>query len=1296
MHSTTSFTEVSYHSSDDEIEETSETEDEEGMVFEEVTEIEEEDGDSFNEEQEDEAENASGPVKSNAPIPLHQLLANKLKNTNVKLVEPGMSKPRSVKEMAAAFSPPRPASFTRKPPIETGRFKEAPKWPNDERNSPEQDSKQKSAPPTIASLAAKRQPPPPEKFIPKKRATLNIKGKPMKKPTMRKKPSSSREVDRMEKLSEGSHDESSNSDQSPSVGSFSSQRQSSSSDEVSISEVQEFSERQNDNEIFRQPNATGGIIIPQQKLDKKSNMKRPYDGTVDDSSSSNSSSSSSYSFSVSSGTDESLAAKLGDLGTPFAPLPIAANFIPEDTNHDTSGSSSSDTPEGNRSQDPDEAPTREGTFGLERQVSWSDLLGEGGKDEKFPLTGSFSDGERQTGGEAVDGDGDGDNDGSDSDSYESYETASSEEEFETDTERDQSKSVGPPGVSVDELIGDQESSETSDYETDTSYERKYAESEGRTPPPPKKPTPPPFNSPSGRLNYSPMPIVNENEINEEWPDQNALNVGNHEDQRRRERGRRRKPYEDIPTAVAAELRQISKNDPATSGDGTTPLGIAGWDGQDESNDQGNGNCFDRIFKKKGSNDVNDQGDLEPTPLPESPNPYDPPDYDNDDDEISNITDRVFSPKTPTPEQPASERPLEVVQENSVSRSSSDTSGRFSITRFRKSNSVRNTERALEGLKATSIEPNIVSRSKKEKRNIPALLNMQNEAVDFYVPRDHDSLTPSTGDFHTSSSRAFDSRDVIQRMEYEPYDDYDPTRTEIVEERFVGYDDGDEDYATHSRFDFNDEEHAQERALNPNHGGNKKDTARIVRTDEKPTMRKSKRLGMITCIVICNLLLLLCVGAWLLVEYFLLQDGRGSSFRPGRGKPALPPSSKDIKDDLRAILQPNLPDGGASFNDETSPQSEALDWMINDPQIRTYDEEKLSVRFVLATFYFATDGDNWTTNHLWLTDLDECLWYTSSIDSPCTEGQFSRLILTDNNLQGTLPKELSVLSNSLVSLDVDGTFTGEIPSNIGDLTKLTTLRLSGRVISGKIPPSLYTLSDLSTLDLGQNLLSGELSSAIGNLSSLKSFSLMGNHFTGWVPKDIGQLTGLTHFNIDDNYFNIISHEGIGRLTKLETLSMRNNALKGILPLSIGYSLTNLKGLFLNNNEFTGSIPDSYGNLSRLENGLDLSSNSLTGSVPDSLGQLSMLKNLLIRDNALTGTVPLSLGKLSILNTLRLDSTYLEGELPTALCDSFNEAYSSYYVDCWKLDCPCCNFCCDGLTGECICRFADSLPILCVEP
>jgi len=739
--------------------------------------------------------------------------------------------------------------------------------------------------------------------------------------------------------------------------------------------------------------------------------------------------------------------------------------------------------------------------------------------------------------------------------------------------------------------------------------------------------------------------------------------------------------------------------------------------------------LDQLFRKKGDTNLSekrtDSKALPPLPFPPSPPPYESPDYDGNDDEISNMTDRVFSPKRlysehlpgPMEEEPSSQRSL-------------GTSGRFSITSFRRSNSLRNTERALEDLNSISSDLTVSKKAKDntrrtlaglnptalpqfrdegERNRSPALLNMQNEAVDLCIIHEYDSETRSSSNYHdVGPSSISDFRnsytDETQRMENDLYDDDTPFITEeLVEEVFVGYDDED---ASNSRSETqsNEEEDAQDRGLHPEHDEDMHQLPNDMFDDanEDPMSRKTKRLSLITCVVIFNLLLLLGIGTWLLVEYFIFDENKVTSIETSPGSPALPSMKldstlEDIKAELTTILKPNLSDGGKNFDDKTSPQSEALDWLSKDSKIQIYDEQKLFSRFALATFYYATEGDNWTTNHLWLTDLDECLWYTSSLEEPCTEQQYSRLILTDNNLQGTIPKELSLLSKTLVDLDLVGTFTGEIPSNIGDLAQLTSLRLSGRALSGRIPDSLYTLSNLSILDLGRNLLSGGLSGAIGKLSqSLSSMSLKDNNLTGSVPEEIGQLSGLTHFNIDDNYFAALSEEVIGQLIKLETLSARNNLLKGNLPSINGNSLTDLKGLFLNNNEFTGSIPDSYGNLSKLEVGLDLSSNRLIGRAPESLGQLSMLRNLLLRDNALSGTIPLSWGNLSTLDRLRLDSTNFEGEMPAELCANFNEASSSFYADCWLLDCPCCNFCCDSETGECVCRFEDSLPILCIEP
>lgn len=1366
-----SFMEVSYHSSD-----FIDTEEDGEMIFEEVEEGEISDdsssykssGDEEEEEDDEEEEekqeeqpndvgNASAPVKAKAPIPLHQLLANKLKNTPVKLSNNRSSGVRSVKDMAAAFHTPRP-SFIR-PDLKTGSFAATRKFPSE--NSPEQQPNIRFAPqrapdkaspsvetPKLSPLKSTQPPqqqhqqqpekkpvdkPGPNKMSPsaeiptsssrlnspqqQSKTKLRQGGDPNTSQTRGKGIDSKGNKSPPKKMTKRKAEVQSEMETSSEASSACSSEWTASSgpSSAALSQTNPSPEFKN----VGDPSQKVKNSNPNPNPKKLGSSKRTLDHSSYDESS--------FGFSLSSGTDESLAAKIGDLGTPFASYPISDDHNGYDGTMSLQSTSNSRRKNGRASEG----------MQFDRQVSWNDF-GEGRKHGRKSITDNS---------DSMNDDDD------ESTSYESYETASSEE-FETDTEEQHSKSLSPPGLKSSDI--EEESAVSSDYETDSTYERIHAATEGRTPPAPRRVSKA-FPLPSGpSMPNLGMQMLEESENGESSGTSNSFrqsqnsgldtSTGAISGKKSNEsdiydsgtpvdvieperRGRRRKPFEDVPTAVEAELKNISKNDPRLRDDDSTPLGITGWDGQGEPNDReknenGKGkkrSLFNQLFRKKSNDDEeeekrNDEIPSSPIPIPPSPPPYDPPSYDNDDDEISDITDRVFFPKRPNSFQNSDPGPNpfqnpDPIQEKPSSRGSLDGSGRFSITSFRRNNSIRNTERALEGMNSSSIEPSYAESLPSEdrrKRDIrralsgrspklrPRLANlpeespisqyMQNDTADMRFPYDYGSSAQLSSNYYgmsQSSSRSFDlpsSHDVeTQGVESEPYDSPDITE-EVIEEVFVGYDDEDS----------NEEEDARDDDISH-------------KTKEETKNRKSRRLSLICCIVTFNLLLLLSIGTWLLLEYFIFDENRAPPIDPSDGSPSdLSPIKSDStieekKDELSTILKPNLSDGGKALDDDTSPQADALDWLSKNPLIHTYDEQKLFTRFTLATFYYSTDGDNWTTNHLWLTDLDECLWYTSSFENPCTEQGFSRLVLTDNNLQGSIPQELSLLSNSLVNLDVDGTFTGSIPFNIGDLAQLTSLRLSGRVLSGKIPDSLYTLSNLSALDLGRNVLSGRLSTAIGSLSpSLNAISFMDNHLTGPVPEEVGQLTGLTYFNIDDNYFDFISEDAISRLSKLETLSARNNVLKGNLPFIDGNSLPNLGALFLNNNELTGSIPDSYGSLSTLEGGLDLSSNRLVGRVPESMGQLSMLRHLLLRDNGLSGTIPLSWGKLSILDTLRLDSTNFEGELPDELCDSFDETSSSFYADCWKLDCPCCNFCCDSDTGECFCRFEDSLPILCVAP
>ena len=55
---------------------------------------------------------------------------------------------------------------------------------------------------------------------------------------------------------------------------------------------------------------------------------------------------------------------------------------------------------------------------------------------------------------------------------------------------------------------------------------------------------------------------------------------------------------------------------------------------------------------------------------------------------------------------------------------------------------------------------------------------------------------------------------------------------------------------------------------------------------------------------------------------------------------------------------------------------------------------------------------------------------------------------------------------------------------------------------------YNIEETNSLDLSKSGLSGEIPSEIGNLTNLTNLNLHTNHFTGSIPSEIGNLTNLT--------------------------------------------------------------------------------------------------------------------------------------------------------------------------------------------
>ncbi|CAI5519920.1 unnamed protein product [Closterium sp. Naga37s-1] len=159
-------------------------------------------------------------------------------------------------------------------------------------------------------------------------------------------------------------------------------------------------------------------------------------------------------------------------------------------------------------------------------------------------------------------------------------------------------------------------------------------------------------------------------------------------------------------------------------------------------------------------------------------------------------------------------------------------------------------------------------------------------------------------------------------------------------------------------------------------------------------------------------------------------------------------------------------------------------------------------------------------------------------------------------------------------------SGSLSEALGQLTHLTSLRISGHVLSGGLPPSLSRLSHLVALDLSSNRhLSGSIPPALFALPSLRELSLRGNNLTGEVlPTATAGAAAAAAAPLP---------------ASLESLDVGGNALSESIAAQVGL-LTGLTRLALDHNRLDGSLPRELGALWMLRD-LQLQGNALRGDV-----------------------------------------------------------------------------------------------------
>jgi gliding motility-associated-like protein len=305
---------------------------------------------------------------------------------------------------------------------------------------------------------------------------------------------------------------------------------------------------------------------------------------------------------------------------------------------------------------------------------------------------------------------------------------------------------------------------------------------------------------------------------------------------------------------------------------------------------------------------------------------------------------------------------------------------------------------------------------------------------------------------------------------------------------------------------------------------------------------------------------------------------------------------------------------------------------------------LSDSTALVALYNSTNGNNWTRKNNWLTGPVRTWYGITVVGNRVTQINMnpSSPPFSGNNLVGPIPSQIGNLT-VLTSLDLAyNKINGSLPGQLGNLPNLTFMNISNNQLSGSIPTSLGNLSNLTVLLLNNNQLAGNIPAQLGHLTKLTQIDFTSNSLSGSIPPQLGSLINLTQLLLQKNQLSGTIPPELSSLSNLVTLSLTENQLTGSIPALLG-NMGNLNELNLTLNQLSGNIPPQLGNLVNLQF-LRLDRNQLRGAVPNELGNLSKLQVLLLYNNQLSGVIPAALAGINTLREVRLNQNSIV-DLPT---------------------------------------------------
>lgn len=427
---------------------------------------------------------------------------------------------------------------------------------------------------------------------------------------------------------------------------------------------------------------------------------------------------------------------------------------------------------------------------------------------------------------------------------------------------------------------------------------------------------------------------------------------------------------------------------------------------------------------------------------------------------------------------------------------------------------------------------------------------------------------------------------------------------------------------------------------------------IVYTESAPTGYK-QILRKIHCrILLCFVVFFLIAGIICVVLFGAVLNQLETAIDTSipTATPSLAPTF--IAEDI--LARATKLSGSDVFRSVSSPQLRAVGWMSSIDEVDTSGIGQIfAQRYAMIVLYYSFEGKNWIDQEQWLNPtLHECDWSTNIV---CEYGDFETRVVTGfnaahNNLQGSIPIEIGLLSSS------------------------QSFRISKNNVGGTIPSTIANMSLLSVLDCSSNQIEGPIPTTIGGATNLILLDLSKNHLNSTIPLGVFTLPFLRTLVLESNKLSGRLENSLNDMQTLVTIDLRENDLFGSLPLNLFESIPTLETIMLDYNQFTGSLPYvtagllqrvyislSHNQLSgdllldpnvdpgqidqtniRLRH-LDVSHNKLGGSLSSVFEYMPTMQHLDLSGNTFIGSFPSSAGWLGI-DFLAASSNKLSGTIP----------------------------------------------------